>query len=241
MKKLVLAAAFWAGGMLGLQTVSFAHGGQYLGPGDTVPPGGGGGGGGGGPGGPGPGGASSPTGTGVGSGGPAGPGGRSAGGATPAQTPGGGGTPDLTEWTFWWEFNKGPFLNLKAHVHEVGAKTGTEGHYIGLGQRSQGKDTLRPTEAQIRGVVVPALLRALETETNNDVVTGCLVALAKIGDERTEGGESAFEQRIAARLDDLVQEIRETAAVALGILANDRSVPTLVNLMKDTPWAARAA
>ena len=41
----VMAAAFVAGGTLAFQGVASAHGGQYRGPGDTVPPGGGGGGG----------------------------------------------------------------------------------------------------------------------------------------------------------------------------------------------------
>ena len=48
MNKSILAAALVAGGLYGVQSLSHAHGGQYRGPGDTVPPGGGGGGGGGG-------------------------------------------------------------------------------------------------------------------------------------------------------------------------------------------------
>ncbi|MEM9801037.1 MAG: hypothetical protein AAGA20_11990, partial [Planctomycetota bacterium] len=63
MKKTLLLGAFVAAGAFCLPDVSFAHGGTYRGPGDTVPPGGGGGGGGGGgPASPGPAGPSAPGG-----------------------------------------------------------------------------------------------------------------------------------------------------------------------------------
>ncbi len=232
MKKLALAAALVAGGSLGLQNTSFAHGGTYRGPGDTVPPGGGGAGGGGASA-PGPSGPSSPGPGGAGTPGPAAPG--APGGGSSPQTGGGGPSgPDLTAWTFWWEFNKEPYLNLRSHIHSGGTKTGSDGWFLGKGEKNQSKDTLRPTEQQIRQKVVPALIRAAETESNNDIVTGSLIALAKIGDAKSEDGTSRFEQVISKRLSDSVQEIRETAAVALGILANDSSVATLEALLNDT-------
>ena len=237
MKNLLLATALVAAGSLCLESSVFAHGGQYRGPGDTVPPGGGGPGGGG-PNSPGPGGPSSPGPSGPsspGPGGPGSPGGGGSGPAAPTTGGGGGGDVDLTAWTFWWEFNKEPYLNLKSHIHEGQTETGTTGFFLGQGQKAQGKDSLRPTEEQIRQKVVPALLRALETESNNDIVTGCLVALAKIGDAKDEAGDSAFEGVIRKRLSDSVQEISETAAVSLGILANDKSIGLLQQLLEDAP------
>ena len=235
MKKLVLAAAMLAGATIGLQSSSHAHGGQYRGPGDTVPPGGGGGGGGGagpaagpsGPSTPGPGGPTAP--------GPAAPGPGGAPGAAPVTTGGGAQSgPDLTLWSFWWEFNKEPYLNLKSQVWDAGQRTGSDGFFLGRGQKDEAKDSLRPTPQQIRQSVVPALLAALESETNNDIVTGCLIALAKIGDEDSESGESEFEGHISKWLADSNQEISETAAISLGILANPKSIETLRELMFDT-------
>ncbi len=237
MKKFVLAAALVTGATLGLESSAFAHGGQYRGPGDTVPPGGGGSGGGGagspgpsGPSSPGPGGPSSP-----GPGGPGAPGGAGGAAAAPVSGGGGGGGPDLTGWPFWWEFNKEPYLNLKSAIHSGGTKTGSDSWFLGHGEQEQGKDSMRPSEAQIREKVVPALKRALETETNNDIVTGSLIALAKIGDVKSEGGDSEFEKIIAKELTNKNQEISETAAVSLGILANPASIETLVSLMTDSP------
>ena len=240
MKKLLLIGALLAGGTLGLQNQSDAHGGTYRGPGDTVPPGGGGGGGGGGPGTPGPGAPGTP--------GPAGPSTPTPGTAgTPAGTPQGpprGATtqgaasgPDLSLWQYWWGFNKEPYLNLKSKIRGGGIQTGSDDFFLGSGQSSNAKSMQRPGEEKIQGAVVPALLAALETERNNDIVTGCLIALAKIGDKVNEGGESPFEVVFKKFLKDPTQEIAETASTALGILGHESSIETLVKLMQDHPDA----
>ena len=124
MKKLVLASLTCAGLVALLPETVLAHGGQYRGPGDVVPPSPGGGRGTGGPSGPttggpagpstlGPGGPSTPGPSGPATGGPAGPG--------PAKGPTTGGRgiqleDDLTRWEFWWEFNKDPFIRLKQAI-----------------------------------------------------------------------------------------------------------------------------
>jgi len=237
MKKLLVLCALLVAGSLCLQDISIGHGGTYRGPGDTVPPGGGGGGGGAGPSAPGPSGPSS--------GGPSGPaapgpatGGPSSGG--PAARPAGPSTgpaaqgSNLDLWEFWWGFNKDQYLNLKSAIY-AGLVTGGDDYFLGGGTKSQSKSTLKPSEEAIRQKIVPALKEALEKERANDIVTGAMIALAKIGDAKNEAGESEFEKIISKFLSDGSQEIHETAAVALGILANDASVKTLESLLKDTP------
>ena len=136
---------------------------------------------------------------------------------------------DLTSWSRWWDYNKAPYLDLKARIHEPQPETGSDG-----GLTEERVRTLRPTEGQVRDQVVPALLDVLASSSNNDLVTGTLVALAKIGaDGRAEEAER-IESAIAAFLVDANQEIRETAAVSLGILAHPRSIPILANLLWDT-------
>jgi len=236
MKKIFLLGALLTAGAIGLQGTSTGHGGTYRGPGDTVPPGGGGGGGGGGaPPTPGPAGPSQPGQPGRPTPGPAVPG--VPGGSGPSQPPTGGGPggPDLTMWQFWWAFNREPYLNLKAHVDGGATFSGSDKFFLGSGQRNEREDSLRPSPETIRQKVVPALLHALENETDNDVVTACLVALAKIGDEEAEDGTSAFEEVIRKYLPDSNQEIKETAAVALGLLANPVSIETLAHIVSDDP------
>lgn len=234
MKKLLVLGGLLIAGSLGLQEICSGHGGTYRGPGDTVPPGGGSGGGNSGPAGPGPSGPSGPSGPGPSTPGPAGPGATTGG---PAQ--GGGvatgqaaGGADLTTWEFWWEFNKDPYLNLKAAIH-TGIVTGSDEFFLGQGSKSQSKNTLKPSENAIREKIVPALKEALEKETNNDIVTGAMIALAKIGDAKSESGVSEFESIISKFLGDPNQEIAETSALTLGILANDASIKTLESLVRD--------
>jgi hypothetical protein len=231
----ITSAAWFAGD-------AAAHGGTYRGPGDTVPPGAGGGGGGappttGGPQGPAPEGPKGPN-TPPGGGAPPLPGVPPTGGGPTTGAPADIST-DLEAWSFWWEFNKDPFLNLKAKIHSTSTTTGSSDFFLGDGSQAESKDTYKPSEDDIRTKIVPALIRALEKETNNDIVTGCLIALAKIGDKPTEGGEadSEFSEIIARFLKDSNQEISETAALALGILGNSskNNVDRLVDLMTDTP------
>jgi HEAT repeat protein len=111
--------------------------------------------------------------------------------------------------------------------------TGGDDWFIGKGEEEQTKDTLKPSQKQIREIVVPALLKVLDKERGNDLITGSLIALAKIGDVLSESDTSEFEQVIKQFLKDGNQEISETAAVALGILANDASVEILTQLMND--------
>lgn len=238
MRKPLFLAALFIGGALSFQPGAFAHGGTYRGPGDTVPPGGGGGGGGGAsPATPGTGSPASPSAPSPGSPAPAAPGSPAGGPAAGNKPTTGGGDsgPDLTQWSFWWEFNKDPYINLKAAIHAGTTKTGSSDWFLGQGVKSQAKDSMRPSEADIRNKIVPALLKALDTETNNDIVTGAMMALAKIGEKPSEGGQSVFADKFKGFLSDSNQEISETAAIALGILANESSVQLLVDLLKDTP------
>jgi len=234
MNKLLFAGAVSAS--LALTSLSFAHGGTYRGPGDTTPPSGGGGGGGGGPTTPGPAGPGAP-----GPSGPSTPGavspGAPAGGGGPAkpQTGGRDNGPDLTVWQFWWAFNKEPYLNLKSHINSGVVVTGSDEYYLGQGERDQSKDTLRVSEATIRDVIVPELLEALKKENSNDIQSSCMVALAKIGEAKGEDGTSEVWKQINAEikkhLTSSSQELSETAAVALGIMANPEHIKLLTAVL----------
>ncbi len=242
MKKTLIATALVVAGSLCLQDISIGHGGTYRGPGDTVPPGGGGSGGA--PGAPGAGGTTTPGPAGPSTPGPAGPGTPTGGSAGPITgVSGTSGGPDLTLWQYWWGFNREPYLNLKSHVRSGSITTGSEEFYLGKGEQGDARDALRPSEADVRTKVVPALIKALRNENANDIISGCLVALAKIGDAKTEGGEakSAMADEIKRHLSSSSQEIQETAAVALGILANEANIPLLKAMLYDDGAALKDA
>jgi hypothetical protein len=221
MKTRVLLTLAGAGALTVLADAAFAHGGMYRGPGDTVPPSPGGPGrsGGSGPGGPQTGSPSGPSAPAPGMPG-AGGGPRTGGGAGPTGGRGGGRTggginlePDLASWEFWWEFNKDAYLQLKDAVHRAGPVTGEDRFFLGGTQHSR-EETLRPTRTQILEDVLPALRRAIDATDNRDIASSCMVAMAKIGENHPE---FRLIDVFAKRLQRPDQEIRETAALAIGI------------------------
>src|SRR5262245_25296517 len=177
-----------AGLLLAIAQPVQAHGGQYRGPGDVVPPNPGGGGGRTpgptGPTTPGPSGPTTPGPTGPSTPGPSGPvtGGPAAPGAPAAgpKTQRGADTgPDLPRWQFWWEFNKDPYLNLKEMIHAGSTVTGSDEFFLGASKSEGTKDTLKPSELEIVNDVLPALARQLESTNNRDITSSCMVAMAK--------------------------------------------------------------
>lgn len=223
------------------QDTSRAHGGAYRGPGDTSPASAGGGGAGSAadsvPGGGSTGNSGSgSTGSGGSGTGPAGrgPGSTTGSGGSGPSTPSSITISTETDWSNWWELNKDRYLNLKTRLYGNDIKPGSASFFLGGWPAALSKDSLRPTTDQIRKHVVPALLHALETESHNEIITGCLIALAKSG--RTETADFAKELQLAFLpfLSDSNQEIAETAALSIGILGHDSGVPVLIDLLLDS-------
>ncbi|MBL8730550.1 MAG: hypothetical protein JNM25_19180 [Planctomycetes bacterium] len=219
-----------------------AHGGQYTGPGDVVPPGGGGGHGGGNSGDPtgpttgGPAGPRMPSPRGPTTGGNTGPstGGPGTPGGGRGPTTGGGGIqldPDLTEWTFWWEFNKDPFIRLKEAVHSDTPQTGNDDFYLG-NRRNDARDSMKPTDQQVRDEILPALKKAIDSTDQPDINSSCMVAMAKVG---TNHPDFKLLDVFKPRLRDPDQEIREVAALSIGIaaIADEPEVKLLIDLALD--------
>jgi len=139
-------------------------------------------------------------------------------------------TTDLSTWDLWWEFNKDSFLHLKDAVHRSGPETGSLEFY--LGTRRDAFETLKPTDKQIMDEVLPALKKAIDGTTQSDIASSCMVAMAKIGrDHPTFKLVDVFAPRL--RRND--QEVRETAALAIGIagIPGATEVDLLIGLVLD--------
>jgi len=239
MKKILLSGIALAVATFGVVDAVYAHGGQYRGPGDTVPPNPGGRGGRtpgpSGPSTPGPGGPSTPGPGGPSTPGPGGPATGGPGGPGPAGGPVTGGIEvgdDLNRWEFWWEFNKDPFIKLKDAVHSGAVVSDSDEFYLGSGTQKVATDTLKPSESQILNTILPKLNQALESTDQRDIVSSCMVAMAKVGRNTDQINIlDAFKKHLTEK----DQEVRETAAVALGISQMTEAVPTLIDLAKDTP------
>lgn len=192
-----------------------AHGGQYRGPGTpVVPPVGG------------PGGDTPRT------GGPGGPSAPSPGTPTTGANPG---ISDDTGWQVWWELNKDPFVQQDTQS-QIGATTGSDDFYLGRRRAEAAVDRLLPTTGELTDRVVPALVALLEKERHRDVQTACLMALGKIG---LDGPGIELEKVLTPRLARDDQEVRETAALALGASGRSKALPILLALVGDEPAGRR--
>ena len=244
MKTLVLAGAAILAAALATSNLATGHGGTYRGPGDTVPPGGG----------RGAGGPPSPPSQGPPAQGPHGAPQRPPTPGSPGGIPGapGGGSRaavtgqssagvDLTDWEFWWGFNKDPYLQLKAAIHMLGPATNSDNFFLGRGQQDPRADRLSPN-AEDRARVKEALLVALEREgdSSNDVLTGALIALAKIGEEVDVDGNPRLAPVFQRFLSHPNNEVAECAALAMGILASESCIDPLTDLLTDSPAGRRA-
>jgi HEAT repeat protein len=248
MKKLVLSGLCCAGLVALLPETGRAHGGQYRGPGDVVPPAPGGGRGTGGPSGPttgGPAAPGAPAPSGPTTPGPSAPttGGPAGGGGGKGGTTGIGGGEigdDLTQWSFWWEFNKDPYIRLKDAVHQGFVQTGSDDFYLGATKRRESVDSLKPTEEQIVGEVLPALKKAIDSTTQRDINSSCMVAMAKIGKNHPD---FKLIEVFKPRLKTNDQEIRETAALSIGIsaIAEEQEIKLLSSLALDDAEGRKAS
>lgn len=167
-----------------------------------------------------------------------GPGGANEGG--PSSNTGGFADTDPAAWSQWWSFNRDRYLALRDAVFAGGpSETGFDDFFLGRGTSGRWGVGMRPDEALLHDQVVPALLAALERQKDVDIITGVLLALAKIGDHPDR------EPRIAKVLHEWVshrnQEVHETATVALGVLAQPEAAPLLADLMLDRSAGREAA
>lgn len=190
-----------------------AHGGTYYGPGSPVPTGY-------------PMGPGAPTGP-VSTGSPSG-----ATASTGTPTP----TNDSTSWQTWWALNRAGYLELRATLQQAANATGGDDAFFGLGA-AYARDA-RPTLTALRDRVRPVLLAALARERNPDVLTGVLLALAKLGDEKTDP-DATIRTALRGYLGHSNQEVAETATVGLGILGDAGAAPWLAALVRDDEWARR--
>jgi HEAT repeat protein len=231
MNRLLIPIALLAG--LALPTLATAHGGVYIGPGDTVPPGAGI---------PTPPTPPSPTDpptgttpgtpptptipTAPGTGGPPAPPALPPTSKPPAVTGIGDFGVDLNRWEFWWEFNKGPYLNLKAKILSGATSTGESDIMTGLGRSRIA--SFAPTPAAIKNTIIPQLRKLMLTADDREITGGGMIALAKIQLDPT------VLQIFIEHLSSADQEIEETAALAMGILQNPEAFPILLDLATDT-------
>ncbi len=145
---------------------------------------------------------------------------------------------DRSLWQTWWEFNKDPYLAVKASLYSGDLETGTDDFFLGEGASTETVGSLRPDTDLVFGSVAPALLRVLEEERQNDLLGAALIALGRIG-RPPEGSELAIEPALRAFVDHSNSNVGELAVLALGIHGDDTSVFALAKLLEGDARALR--
>lgn len=143
---------------------------------------------------------------------------------------------DQGRWEFWWEFGKDPFLRLRDAIYAT-SRTPEDDLLSGRRTLLMRGAVQRPSEKDLDQVAEQLVSRLRQTG-NRDTVSGCVVALAKIGRESPAWKLADVFTPYLAVGD---QELRETAALAFGIagLLDARSIETLTGLVLDNAEGRR--
>ena len=138
---------------------------------------------------------------------------------------------DFSKWQYWWEHNKASYLLIKQTLRFNAPVIGSDEFYMSRTKGQRGYVAARPSDQDIDTTIIPALQKALAVATNRDIVSSCLVALAKIGrDNETIQLLPLFRSYLTSP----DQEVRETAAIAIGITQRPAATKTLIDLALDT-------
>ena len=133
-----------------------------------------------------------------------------------AALPAGAPTFDMTHWGLWWKFNKESLLDLRTRLSrgKVISGTGAWG---------------RPSARLINDRVLPVLFDSMEDASYDGLISGSIVALGRIGTPQHERMASAFDSAFGRKSG----EVRETAALGLGLLGQHNSMERLTSLLSE--------
>ncbi len=136
-----------------------------------------------------------------------------------------------TQWQVWWELNSASMLRVRDHAQHARPPYPDD---FGLGSRRQGEAThsLAASDRQISEQILPALKRAIDASAQRDINCACMIAMAKIGRNHVD---FRLIDVFSPRLRNGDQEVRETAALSIGIagIAEQAEIELLIDLATD--------
>jgi len=128
--------------------------------------------------------------------------------------------PEFKTWLSWWTLNKEPFLRLRTRLRggDGSPYTKTSASYL-------------PDQTLVSQTVLPSLKGALTADISTELYRASLLALAKVGMERTS--TTSF---LLGALNAKNADVVESAVLGLGILSDPANIPALIALLADTKW-----
>lgn len=158
----------------------------------------------------------------------------------PTTGPTTGGRPSIsdgTSWQVWWEFSKDPLLE-ETKLVQPSVLSGSAEYFLGQTSKSAATSADAIGDVDRRDLIAKALAAMLASTSNRDIATACMIALAKVG---VDPDGVSIRQLFAARVGDGDQEVRESAALALGIAGQRDAVDLLAQLVADRPAGRKLA
>lgn len=149
---------------------------------------------------------------------------------------------DWSDWSWWWNFNRDPYLDLRHKVLSSGALTDGGEFDLGQGQTAS-RTSLAPDEEMIRTEIGPALQAATENGSWR-VKSDAMLAIAKLRPEFIPVRVSLIEL-ITQHLSASNQKLSESAVVALGLMGGSDAAQILSDIASDNvagrKWVGRSS
>ncbi len=140
-------------------------------------------------------------------------------------------------WQLWWFYNRWSYLEFGGSAPARFARTGTGGFYLGSGERMQTSPLLKASQNQIRDAVAPTLLTVLDQGGSNELLIHSLHSLAKLRDLPVDPEAYDFTDAARELLRSGNQDVAEKAVLALGIRGEERFFPWLQDILTESPRA----
>ncbi len=135
-------------------------------------------------------------------------------------------------WTDWWQHQCHVHLRWRPPIETAQAVADSDDVFLGVRRKIGGVDLIRIADHDRIQRIAPALRDVLAHERQRDIVTACLVALAKL---RVDDPAQPLLSLFVAHLREPEQEVRETAALAIGIAGLQAGYEPLAALLRDAP------
>jgi len=126
-------------------------------------------------------------------------------------------------WRYWWLFNSADILNLKENIYSARTSSSSPIFYSSKRDEENRRNAQRPTLAAIQSTIVPALERRVEDpQDHEDVQGGAIVALGKVGTVKyvpffRDAIKNQVKNAKGVKI-DLGGQATESAALAIGLL-----------------------
>ena len=141
----------------------------------------------------------------------------------PPKTPNTPGTinqQELTNWSYWWYFNREPLLDLRRRFREQAKLTGSG---------AAGEDNTRPSDLMLKNSVLPALYVMAGPKSQDNVRLSASIALARIGTPDTEVILEVLKEVVRSK----DPKVQEAAILSLGMLGEFWSIEALTSALEE--------